>query len=198
MGAGLVKKGYNEIAKRYSMQRDRYKNNKYLDRLIVLLKPGASILDIGCGAGIPIDKYLFDKGFGITGIDISEKQIELARKNLPTCNFQVKDMSDMSEGEYHVDAVVSFYAVFHIPREKHLDLFKKISTFLPNGGYLLVTMGSSEWEGSEAFHGTTMWWSHYNAEKNEKIIKRAGFKIIQNKIDNSGGEKHQIVLAKKE
>jgi hypothetical protein len=44
MGAGLVKKGYNEIAKRYSMQRDRYKNNKYLDRLMFLLKPAHRFL----------------------------------------------------------------------------------------------------------------------------------------------------------
>ena len=198
MANDLVKKGYNKVAGRYLLQRDQFKNNKYLDHLISLLKPGALILDIGCGAGVPVDKYLFDKGFKITGMDISEKQIELAKKNLPNCSFEVKDMSEVGEGEYHVDAVVSFYAIFHIPREMHLDLFKKINAFLPRGGYLLVTMGSSDWEGSEDFHGTEMWWSHYGAEKNEEIIKQAGFKIIQNEIDDSGGEKHQVILAEKE
>lgn len=91
-----------------------------------------------------VDKYLFDKGLKIIGIDISEKQIGLARMNLPNCTFEVKDMGEIGEGEFQVDAVVSFYAIFHIPREKHLDLFKKINTFLPGGGHLLVTMGSSE------------------------------------------------------
>ena len=193
----LVKKGYNEVAEIYSAQRDEFKNNKYLDRLISLLEPGASVLDIGCGAGVPVDKYLSDKGFKITGIDISEKQIGLAKKNLPACSFHVKDMVQIHEGEYRADAVISFYAIFHIPREQHPDLFWKINSFLPQGGHLLVTMGSSEWEGSEDFHGTQMWWSHYGSEKNEEIIKQAGFRIILNEIDESGGEKHQVILAKK-
>lgn len=63
---------------------------------------------------------------------------------------------------------------------------------------MLITMGSSEWEGSEDFHGTKMWWSHYGAGKNKEIINQSCFRILQNEIDNSGGEKHQVVLAEKE
>jgi len=36
-------------------------------------------------------------------------------------------MSELKKDEYKVDAVVSFYAIFHTPRDKHLELFK-IST----------------------------------------------------------------------
>jgi hypothetical protein len=42
-----------------------------------------------------------------------------------------------------------------------------------------------------------MYWSHYGPEKNRKIIEEAGFEIIFDKIDTSGGEKHQIILARK-
>ena len=59
-------------------------------------------------------------------------------------------------------------------------------------------MGSSEWEGIEKdFHGTEMFWSHFGAEKNKEIIKNSGFEILFDEIDNSGGEKHQIIIAKK-
>lgn len=197
MSKKIVVKGYNEVAKTYLSQRDQFKDNLYLDRLSQLLKTGAVILDIGCGAGIPVDKYLLGKGFRVKGIDISKQQIELAKKNLPDGDFGVKDMSELQDGEYQVDAVVSFYAIFHIPREKHLELFKKIRTFLKPGGYILVTMGSSDWEGSEDFHGTKMWWSHYRAEKNTELVRQAGFKIILDEINSSGGEKHQVILAEK-
>lgn len=193
----LVRGGYNEIADDYSLTRDQFKNIKYLERLNSLLKPCSTILDIGCGAGVPIDKYLIEKGHQIIGIDISSKQVDIARKNVPQGKFEVKDMSDLKENGFNVDAIVSFYTIFHIPREKHEELLKKINSFLPAGGLILISMGASEWEGMEEFHGTKMFWSHFGPEKNKELVVNAGFKILFDEIDLSGGEKHLIILAKK-
>lgn len=194
----LVKEGYNKVAKTYSAQRDLFKNDKYLAELTKLLKLGSKVLDIGCGSGIPVDKYFIDKGFKVIGIDISDEQIKLAKQNIPNATFEVKSMSDLEEGDYRVDVVVSFYAIFHIPREEHQELFKKINSFLPVGGLILVTMGAGEWEGTEDdFHGSKMWWSHYGAEKNKEIVKNAGFEILLDEIDTSGDERHLFILAKK-
>lgn len=198
MKAHLIKRGYNKAAADYLQHRDQFKNTKYLNQLASILQPGSKILDIGCGAGKPIDEYLVKKGFAVTGIDISERQIELAKKHVPQASFEVKNMSQLRSGEYHVDAVVSFYAIFHVPRETHATLFETIGSFLSKGGLLLVTMGSSEWEGSEEnFHGVKMYWSHYGSEKNKKIVQHAGFEILFDVLDTSGGEKHQIITAKK-
>lgn len=192
-----VEKGYDKIAEEYSSTRDQFKNEKYLQKLNNLLKPNSTILDIGCGAGKPVDEFFVKHGHKIIGIDISRKQIELAKKNLPKANFAVKDMDTLSPNEYSVDAVISFYAIFHIPRDRHRQLVTTIYSFLPNGGYILITMGASEWEGKENFHGVEMYWSHYNEEKNKKIIQNSGFEILLNEIDTSGGEKHQVIIAKK-
>lgn len=194
----LIREGYNKIAVDYSIKRDQFKNLKYLEKLNALLKPNSKILDIGCGAGIPIDKFFIEKGHRIIGIDISEKQIELARKNVSKAEFKVKDISDLKENEYQVNAIVSFYTIFHLKRETHDDIFKKTSSFLPKGGLILISMGSTEWEGTEDnFHGIKMFWSHYDSKKNSEIIKNAGFEILLDEIDTSGGEKHQIIMAKK-
>ncbi len=75
--------------------------------------------------GVPIDKFLIQKGHQVIGIYFSKDQIRLARKNLPQCKFVVKDMLKLKNNEYKVDAVISFYAIFHIPREKHFELFQK-------------------------------------------------------------------------
>lgn len=194
----LVREGYNKAAESYSFQRDQFKTDKYLDQLIEQLRPRATILDIGCGSGIPIDRYLVNLKFQVIGIDISEKQIELAKNNVPDAVYAVKDMSELKEGEFQVDAVIAFYAIFHTPRKQHQDLFRKINSYLPEGGLILVTMGSSDWEGTEDdFHGVKMYWSHYNSEKNRQIIEEAGFRVLFDEIDLSGNEKHQVVFAKK-
>lgn len=197
MANSLVKDSYNKVAETYSANRDQFKNDKYLDLLIEKLDPNSKILDIGCGAGLPIDKYLADQGFIVQGIDISEKQIELAKKNVPQAQYDVKDMSDLKQNEYQADAVVSFYAIFHIPREHHKELFGKIYSFLPIGGLILVSMGAEEWVGKEDFYGEPMNWSHYDAEKNISIVQDTGFDILHSEIDTSGDEKHLIILGQK-
>ena len=198
MNKKLVKDGYNQIAESYLQTRDQFKNLKYLEKFIKLLKPGSKILDLGCGAGKPIDEFLVKKGFRVIGLDIAEKQIGLAKKNVPEGEFYLQDMSLLKKKEHQVDAIVSFYAVFHIPREKHQDLFKIINSYLPKDGVILITMGSSCWEGEEDdFHGAKMYWSHYDSGKNKEIIKNAGFEILFEEIDKNGGEKHQIVIGQK-
>ena len=71
------------------------------------------------------------------------------------------------------------------------------NSFLPAGGLILLTMGSSEWEGIEDFYGTKMYFSHYGPVKNKQIIERAGFEVILDEIDASKGEEHQVILARK-
>lgn len=198
MSNSFVKNQYNKLAENYLAGRDQFKNDKYLEKLNSVLSPNSRILDIGCGAGIPVDCFFVKKGHSVTGIDISEKQIELAKKNVPEGDYKVEDMSLLSDGEYSVDAVVSFYAIFHTKREFHKDILNKINSFLKKGGYLLITMGASDWEGVEDdFHGVKMFWSHYDSKKNREIVERAGFEIILDDIDISGDEKHQVILAKK-
>src|SRR5258708_18858736 len=100
----FVKEGYNKIAYDYSATRDQFKNLKYLNKLNSLLKPSSTILDIGCGSGVPIDKFFIENGHKVIGIDISEEQIKLAQKELPQGKFEVKDMTDLKDAEFQVDA----------------------------------------------------------------------------------------------
>ena len=197
MNKDIVRDGYNRAAQAYTAQRDHFKNLPYLQRLLDLLPTGAAILDLGCGGGVPIDAFLVEHGFTVMGIDVAEQQIELARRQVPRASYLVQDMAALEPGAFQVDAVVSFYAIFHIPREAHAGLFRTLRSFLPDQGLLLVTMGSDDWEGTwDDFHGVTMAWSHYAPETNRRIIEAAGFEVVLDAIDTSGDERHQIVMAR--
>jgi len=197
MSKDIVKKGYDRIAQRYMDVRDQFVNNRYLENFNSRLKPASLILDLGCGAGKPIDRILVNRGHKVIGIDISKKQIKLAKRNVPEARYVVKDISSLQKEEYKVDAVISFYTILHIPRETQQELFYIINSFLPEGGLVLVTMGSSEWEGIEDFYGVEMYWSHYGPEKNREIIEKAGFEVILDEIDAIRKEEHQVIIAKK-
>ena len=192
-----VKQGYDDCGHNYLDHRDLFNNKKYLDDLIDRLEMNSKILDVGCGAGIPIDQYLVEKEFRVTGIDISSEQIRLARDNVLQGEFLVNDMAEIDFPANSFDSVISFYAIFHVKREEHQQLFEKFFSIIKPGGYLLVTMGSEEWEGVEDFYGSEMFWSHFGVDKNLEIIENSGFKIVNHEIDFSGNEEHLVVLAQK-
>jgi len=194
----LVRQGYEQAAERYLAQRDQFASTPFLDLLAERLKPGATVMDVGCGAGVPVDSYLVEHGYRVIGLDVSEKQIALARTLVPQATYQVRDMSTLERNEYQVDALVSFYAVFHTKRETHLETFRIFHSFLPDGGLMLVTMGTSGSEGTEEdFHGVRMYWSQYDRATNAALIEEAGFTILWDVVDASGDERHQIILAQK-
>jgi len=97
MSKDLVRKGYDKIAQRYMDVRKQFINNRYLENLNSRLKPGSIILDLGCGAGKPIDRFFVNRGHKVIGIDISKKQIKLAKRNVPEAKYVVKDISNLQK-----------------------------------------------------------------------------------------------------
>lgn len=66
----LVKAGYNQVAGNYSAARDAFSSLPYLKPLADKLARGSTVLDVGCGSALPIDRFLVDQGFHVIGIDI--------------------------------------------------------------------------------------------------------------------------------
>lgn len=188
---------YDAIARVYLANRDRLKSGKYVQQLLKQLPKNSTILDLGCGAGIPIDDVLLKAGHSVVGIDISSEQIKLARQNCPRGEFLVGDIQDLKVGDYRADAVVSFYTIFHINRAKQSQILKTIASYVDRGGWLLITMGDREFEGEHVLHGVKMWSSQYGTKKNRQMVESSGFRIIVDELDNSGGERHEIILAQK-
>jgi SAM-dependent methyltransferase len=197
MKTELMRDSYNSIANVYLANRDRLKSAKYVHQLLKLLPKKSFVLDLGCGAGVPVDDLLLKAGHRVLGIDIASVQIKLARKNCKGGEFIVGDIQDLKTGEYQAQAVVSFYTLFHIKRDLHLKMLKIMASFLPSGGKLLITMGDREFEGKHNLHGAELWSSQYGTAKNRQLIETAGFRILSEEMDNSGGERHQVIMAEK-
>src|SRR3989338_5440936 len=91
----IVREGYNKIAQRYNKQRKIYPNKLLLMKFKKNLPKNSKVLDLGCGAGIPVSKFLIDNGYKVTGIDFSDEMLKIARKNVPKANFKKKDITKM-------------------------------------------------------------------------------------------------------
>lgn len=200
----LVMQGYDQCAGRYGSIR---KNEIEPDLAVFtdLLDEGAKVLDIGCGAGVPIARILANQ-FEVTGVDLSKEMVQLSRKNVPGGTFIHADIMEVDLPAAEFDAVVSFYTIFHIPKEHHKALFQKIHLWLKVGGYFLVTVSDENEEPYIGeFHGVTMYWSNYGLQEYKEILIEVGFDIIQTTSVGHGydpshetpEEHHPLIFAKK-
>ena len=175
------------------------REERFFAELLELIPEGGRILDLGSGTGIPYDEYLVGKGYEVTGIDISRKHVAMASRRVPEATFLKTDFSEYDLGEGVYDAVISMYAIFHIPREEHTGLFRRVHRGLVEGGVILVTMGTGDMEMDVGdFVGSTMAWSSYSVEENLEMVKEAGFMLVLvEEEDEEENEHHLWILARK-
>jgi 2-polyprenyl-3-methyl-5-hydroxy-6-metoxy-1,4-benzoquinol methylase len=197
-----VKEGYDVIANRYLAERTRDSEDvRLLNELMERLPVHASVLDAGCGAGIPISQMLSDR-FHVTGVDFSEAQVELAKKNVPNARFLCEDMTKLDFPEGTFDGITSYYAIIHIPREEHQELLANFHRMLKPGGVALLCLGAEHLidDIDENYLGTRMYWSHYDTETYLKMLQDCGFSIIWSRHVGDAtceGAGHLFVLVQK-
>jgi SAM-dependent methyltransferase len=112
----------------------------WLDRLIAPLPRGATILDLGCGGGEPIDRYLIDHGFHIVGVDGNPIAIELAHTRFPRERWLLADMRAIALDETFA-AIVAWNSLHLLPPGDQHAMAERIMTWLKPGGRLLLSGG---------------------------------------------------------
>ena len=104
------------------------------------------------------------------------------------------------------DAVVSFYAIFHIQRKHQPGLFARIHEWLRPGGLLLASLGRTDGPSytEQDFFGVEMYWSHYDRARYGDLLREANFEIIEEQTlthgyrdDGAPIEQHPLFLARK-
>ena len=103
------------------------------------------------------------------------------------------------------DAVVSFYAIFHVPREEQAELFGRIRRWLKTGGYLLTTVAAQEEAPytEDDFFGVQMYWSNYGLDYYCGLLKSLRYQLLETTIIEHGytdeqdraSERHPLILA---
>jgi 2-polyprenyl-3-methyl-5-hydroxy-6-metoxy-1,4-benzoquinol methylase len=175
----IVARGYDVIAATYLDRHGRsVVRDRWLGELIARLPDAARVLDLGCGAGVPVAQRLTERGFNVVGIDGSLSQIERARRNVPSAEFIHGDMTTAAFPPQSFDAVAAFYSITHVPREQHATLLQRIAHWLKPEGLFIASLGSDEcagWMGE--WLGAEMFFSHYDARTYERLVREAGFKI---------------------
>jgi SAM-dependent methyltransferase len=197
-----VRAGYNAIAAQYlASRREGSEDVLLLRELVARLPAGAEVLDAGCGAGVPVAKLL-SLHFRVTGVDFAEEQVSLARRMVSGARFLCRDVTTLDLPDDSFDAICSYYAIIHIPRQEHRALMRNFHRMLRPAGLILLCLGADDLpcDIDENYHGIRMYWSHYDAGTNRAMVEECGFDIIWSKIvsdDTFPEGRHLFVLGRK-
>lgn len=140
MDHNKLKATYNKIAE--SWHKDHQTDDWWqtgTDAFVSYLKPGATVLDVGCGGGTK-SKYLINKGLRVMGIDFSENFIAIAKQEVPEATFRVMDIHDIDQLEERFDGIFMQAVLLHIPKKDVEGILQKAVQKLNSSGYLYVAV----------------------------------------------------------
>jgi SAM-dependent methyltransferase len=116
----------------------KYRHNlSYLNRF---LRDGHKWLDVGCGSAWHFSNV--GKSVEKVGVDISQAQIDVARKNNPSATFICDDALSVDIPECKFDLVTSFWGPYcYLDSEDQIvEFFNRLVSWVRPGGNLYVEL----------------------------------------------------------
>ncbi len=178
---------FTQFADKYLLTRENeFNNSSQLEFLAESIQPiaGKNVLELGCGGGVPILKYFYDRKANVTGIDFCDKMIQRAKLNLPKANLVLADITQSPLPHQHYDLIISFYTIFVLELSQQFFLFEKIYQSLKPGGKTYFTLLSKaatqqeEFSGFLPFMDHIFYYAHTTIEKYHQKLTSIGFKRI--------------------
>jgi SAM-dependent methyltransferase len=192
---------YDFIADSYEKERSLTLGVNYVQMFIRLLpsklNPNLNaILDIGCGTGVPLTRFLVSSGVKVLGLDISSKMIEKAKINVPQASFLVGDIIN-AKLENKFDGILAWDSLFHLPIEKQEKVIRKVIELLNPNGVFLFTAGGRYSELVSTMFGHDFYYSSLSSKQYEKIMNTENCQVIINEIDDPRSYGHRVICCRK-
>jgi SAM-dependent methyltransferase len=146
----IVERGYDRIGaeyERWSEGATDHAREHYARVLLDGLPEGAAVLDLGSGSGELLTRRLAER-FRVTGVELSSRMAELARRNVPDATFVRGDMAAVEFAPGSFDGVCAFYSLIHLPPEELPALLRRAADWLKLGGLFVASMGTGADPGS--------------------------------------------------
>lgn len=157
------------------------------------LPGGATVLDLGCGTGVPISQTLIERGFKVYGVDASPTIVAAFRARFPGVPVECAAVEDSDFFARTFDGVVAWGLFFLLDAEVQRRLIKKVAGVLQSGGRLLFTAPN---EGGsfppDVMTGRSQFSLGY--EEYRKALEAEGMLLVGTRRDE--GENHYYLAQK--
>lgn len=150
---------------------------RWLDRFRGLLPPSGSVLDLGCGSGAPIARYLAGRGLSVMGVDSAPEMIALFRETLPGERSLVADMRSLRLAE-RFDGILAWDSFFHLSHPAQREMFPVFRRHARPRAALMFTSGPSFGVAIGALEGEPLHHASLSGEEYRERLAHEGFEVM--------------------
>jgi len=150
------------------------------------LPHGASVLDLGCGNGVPISEAMVDAGFVVYGIDASPSMIAAFRARFPDAPVECNAIEDSQLFGRTFDAIVAWGLIFLLAPDAQATLIQKAASALEPGGRFVFTAPRQACAWADTLTGQTS--VSLGVDRYREIVEQEGLSLVGETEDE--GQNH--------
>jgi SAM-dependent methyltransferase len=193
---GLYRRHARTWAARRADQPGRLMEAAWLDRFLGLLPPCPSVLDIGCGSGEPIARYLAERGCKVTGMDAAPEMIAICQDNLPQQSWGVADMRSLSLGRsFH--GILAWDSFFHLCADDQRRMFSIFRSHAAPRAALMFTSGPGHGKAIGSFEGEPLYHASLDGADYRALLDENGFAVVAHMVEDPACGRHTVWLAQR-
>jgi 2-polyprenyl-3-methyl-5-hydroxy-6-metoxy-1,4-benzoquinol methylase len=156
------------------------------------LPAGSSILDVGCGSGVPVSETLIGDGFQVFGVDASPTLVEAFRLRFPEAAVACEAVERSAFFGRTFPGIVAIGLIFLLPAHTQRDLIRRLGSVLSPGGQLLFTSPAQRCTWTDITTGRPS--LSLGAGEYGALLSGAGLTVTSNYVDE--GENHYYAAAR--
>jgi SAM-dependent methyltransferase len=186
---------YQRHARSWAADRgDRLLEAAWLDRFRAFLEPKAEILDLGCGSGRPIARYLIEQGHRVTGVDSSPDMIAMCREDFPDQAWLVGDMRSL-RFDRTFDGIIAWDSFFHLTWDDQRSMFPWFRRHASPGAPLMFTSGPAHGEVVGRLKGEALYHASLGPSEYRTHLAEQGFRVEAHVSEDPACGGHTVWLA---
>lgn len=152
-----IRESYDRLADEYARRiagelRHKPFDRALLDRFAAEVAGRGDVCDLGCGPG-HVARYLRDAGAAVSGLDLSPRMLDEARRLNPDISFREGNILALDLPNASLAGIAAFYAIVNLPPHSLLGAFREMARVLRPRGLLLLAFHA----GTAATRETELW-----------------------------------------
>lgn len=172
---------YEKTAEQYAQKTKDLHPKAISDIFASRLSTGAHVLDLGCGSGRDAQVFV-ERGFRVTGVDLSKNLIALAQAVVPTADFLIMDMTKLDFPPDHFYGVWANASLLHLPKQEVPSVLRRLKHVMKPNGILHIALKKGEGESlitDSRYGGVQKYLALYSEDEIAQYLDEAGFLDIE-------------------
>ncbi len=175
---------YHRNAQTWAQKRgDTVREDCWLKPFLDLIPQSKSVLDIGCGSGLPIGRYFIENGCDVTAVDGALDMVKIAQVNLPEAQVLHADMRDLDLNR-QFGGILAWNSSFHLTPEDQRGLFPIFRQHAALNAPLMFTSGTGHGTAMGTFEGETLYHGSLAPDEYRDLLAQNGFELLRHKVED--------------